>query len=289
MTPKPPKTPPAPSAVDQQLADIQAQFAAMKNAPTSKLNYLGQPAGDATPIINPDIQTQGMASPGGIARDAKGQPLPRYYAGAENWPAKTDMSPDQISKLQDQLVQAGQLDSGFQRGVWDDGSATALGKIMASANNTGSDWPTALQHFMDSEPMIIDKKTGLARKRLPGESASGATRAPLSLRLSNPDDLASVANDAAMKRLGRTFTQEELNKFVTSYHSAETGTQTADYNAQAAGGSATATPTSATAANKFAEQVDPVAAQARNVLPLVASIDQFLKSGGAMSNAQAGG
>lgn len=285
------KTPAAPSATDQALQDLYNQFAALKSGPSSTLNYLGQPAGNATPIINAAVEAQGKASPGGIARDANKQPLPRYYAGAENWPAKTDMTPDQISKLQDQLVQAGQLipsaSNPFQRGVWDDQSAQALGKIMVSANNTGSDWPTALQHFMDSEPMIIDKKTGMARKRLPGEAAS--TQAPLSLRMSNPDDLADIANTAAMKRLGRTFTQDELNKFVTSFHGAETATQTADYNAQSAGGSATATATPSVAADKFAEQVDPVAAQARNVLPLVSSIDQFLKSGGAMSNAQAGG
>jgi hypothetical protein len=250
------------------LADIKKAIQESIATGGSSLNYIGLPAGANTPTI--DLQAvESAAQSGGIAKDKAGRLAPRYYAGYENAPVQESWPPELVSQLQTKLVQAGLLDTDYKDGWWDTASGNAFSEIIGHANNAGTDWQTALSSALNSAPMEIDPKTGLAVKRNPGAAKKSAA----TLHLLNPNDIAATANDIAVRRIGRGFSPDEMKKFVASYHAAERAGQGA-----ATGGGEVVDPMAVdTAATDYAAKLDPVATQARNMLPLVDSISQLMK------------
>jgi hypothetical protein len=84
------------------------------------------------------------------------------------------------------------------------------------------------------------------------DSGTGtATSTPLTIRLTHPDDVASLANTAATKVLGRAASKAEIAGMTKAYHDQEVAAQTAQYNAQA--GADTSTVTQAPDLTDFAE------------------------------------
>lgn len=257
------------------VADAIAALKVMGTGASGTLNYIGLPAGANTATLDPKVAEKGNAAADKVARDETGRPLPRYYAGAENTPVFENWPPDLISQMQTKLVQAGLLDTDYSDGWWGPESQTAFSQVLGHANNAGTDYATALSVALNSAPMEIDPKTGLAVKRLPGHK-KGST-----VSLLNPNDIAATANSVAVKRLGRGFSAQEMQKFVDSYHAAERA------GAPTVGGEVTAPMAVDTAAAQYAQQVDPVGAQARNILPLVDSVNQLMKGSDFTGAAQA--
>lgn len=204
----------------------------------------------------------------------QGVKAPRYYNGAQLLPLLEDWTPQDTWKLQQQLIGAGVLDDDFRQGVWDPKSQAAFSEILGYANSSGTDWREAMNKYNAGTAMTIDPKTGQPVKR----TTTKKGQAPLVLKYTNPDDLAEVANNVAQKRLGRTFSQDELNRFVTSYHGTEAGAQTGAYNAGVgAGGGITEAPAPDTAALTYARKIDPVASTAMNIIPLIEGVNQLMR------------
>lgn len=194
----------------------------------------------------------------------------RYFKGDERLPAYLDSR--QVTELQIKLIQAGLLDDDFRRGVYDDSTEKAYESLLSFANASGLDKDDALLRYMEGEAQEIDPATGKPRKR----SAGGVKRAPLTIRYANPQDVASMADEVASRRLGRKFRPEEMQKFISAYQGQEAQSQKAEYAAGAAGGSYTAAPSVDTMAENFAEQTDPDQAFARRLMDYTGHINSLL-------------
>lgn len=264
MAPKPPAGPSIQEQIDAALAKI--------GTGGGKTGFIGLPGSSTA------NETGAYMDPSGPPPAAGLKYAPLYHDGAQNAPLMSNWDKVKISRLQARLVQAGLLDTDYRDGWWDKASSDAFTQVLSDANNMGQpDYEVALDGRINSLPMEIDPKTGLPRHKV---GAGTSKRAPLSLTLSNSDDLASTANEIAQKRIGRTFSDDELKRFVASYHAAEAGAQRSQYADQGAGGTTEANASPDTAANTFAEQLDPVAAQARNMLPMVQGINDLLNGKG---------
>jgi hypothetical protein len=267
--PKP--KPPSAADLNVQIGEIIDRALGARGV-GDKTGFLGLPSGSTANETGAYMDVPTPAAPG-----QKAPPI--YRDGAQNMPLLSGWDPLKIGALQTQLVQAGVLDDDYLDGWWDPVSAKAFETILAEANDVGTpDYNVIINARINSQPMEIDPKTGIARRRT-GTGTKNSQRAPLSLTLSNKDDLTATAQEVAQKRIGRTFTPDEINRFVSSYHAAEGANQRSQYGDQTPGGAGGATMVNAsaeTAANTFAEQVDPVASQARNMLPMVKSISDLL-------------
>lgn len=143
------------------------------------------------------------------------QVSPLYFKGDEWKLAPTNLQ--DVLALQQNLVDVGLLDSkSFTPGVWDTRSASAFTKLLAQANGAGASWQDSLASSMAS-----------AEQAGP---AAGQALPPLTVKLTSPDDLKSVAQKTAQTLLGGNLSDDDLNRFVTSYNQMETQYQTDAYN-----------------------------------------------------------
>lgn len=226
------------------------------------LNYIGLPGGTQVP-------EGGLQDP---ERVGKAQ----YYQGYSYMPQILNWSPVEKRRLQNRLVNSGLLQKDYRAGVWDEASAEAFTTILAMANQSGNDWETELINYAKQQPMEYDAKTGTMRRTTTG-GGSMAQRQKLVLRYSNPNDLATLANETAQKRLGRKLSQGELQKFVSSYNSMEADYQKAADAASTGGGTVVEPMQADTAADLAAQQADPVAYATRGILPAVDAINDMLR------------
>jgi hypothetical protein len=90
------------------------------------------------------------------------------------------------------------------------------------------------------------------------------------IRLTNPDDLKAVANQVAQQRLGRFLSDDELNRFVSSFQAQETAFQQAYYADQAV---VTEAPAADTAASTWIDQTRKVDA---DIYAIGSQLDTFL-------------
>jgi len=156
--------------------------------------------------------------------------------------------PEDIYALQLRLHQAGMLDN-FIPNVLDKATRKAFTELLATANASRQDWATTLDQ--------ISTVGGMS-------GSGGATRGPLQVELTNPDDLKNIAQNVAQTLYGGNLPEEDLNRFVASYQSMQSGTKTQAYNTALTGGTVTAPPTAAVAAETQirAEHPDQVAVTA---------------------------
>lgn len=205
--------------------------------------------------------------------------IPRYSKGHEWIPILSGRQPGEIRVLQEQMVRLGLLDSDFNAGSWDEPSRRAFEELLAQSNGSGVEYTEMMTILENSAPMEIGPD-GIARRRALG---SGSKKAAKVLQLTNPLDLVATANEVAQKRIGRTFSQDELQRFVSSYQGVESGAQSAAHAAGGAdggGGTIVTPPSDENAADQFAKEIDPVAFEARNMLPMVESINSLLNGEG---------
>lgn len=257
------KTPPP--AAPPPAFDLQAATAALSQmgGGAGTLDFLGMPSNTADPTAvkqaDKDAQLQW----------AQNRPAAAYANGAQYLPVLQSWSPQDISTVQTRLINAGLLDSDFRAGVWDAPSQQAFGQVLALANNMGHPWQDALATYESSTPMQWDAKTGTYIK---GTAGTARTKAPVVTRFTSPDDLATTAQEVATNKLGRSFTPEELQKFIAAYH----GTEQTATAASAAGQSFTAPSSPDIAADTFAKQQDPTGYNAEQFLPLVQHMNDLL-------------
>lgn len=249
---------PAPGGID--INALMAQAQTMGGAGTT--DFLGLPANTSDPaaVLAADKAAQGQW--------AKGLGAPAYANGAQYLPVLQNWTPGDIKTVQHRLINAGLLDQDYRDGVWDKPSQDAFGQVLALANNMGHPWQDALSSFESATPMQWDPKTGTYVR---GTAGTARTKSPVVTRFTSPDDLATTAQEVATNKLGRSFTPEELQKFIAAYHGTEASATQA-----AAGGGYTAPSSPDVAADVFAKQTDPTAYNAEQFLPLVQKMNDLL-------------
>jgi hypothetical protein len=127
----------------------------------------------------------------------------------------------------------------------------AITNLLETANIMGRTWEVALR--------MVDQQ-------FPDASRSAA--APR-FRVSAAADIRSVANEVAKRTLGRQFTDDEVQRFVTSYQQSEMRFQ------QQTAGVVEAPPSADVAAEQFAQQVAPTEANAYKYL---GAVDMLMKN-----------
>lgn len=252
----------------------QSASAAILNAPIptfaggGTLDFLGMPSNtsDSSTVVTADASAQ--------LQWQQGHNAPAYANGAQYLPVMQSWTPQDIASIQTRMINAGLLDNDFRAGVWDQPSQQAFGQVLALANNMGRPWQEAMTSYESSTPMQWDAKSGTYVK---GTKGTSRTNAPVVTRFTSPDDLATTAQGVATAKLGRSFTPEELQKFISSYHSTEASTaQAASAASGAGGGSYTQTSDPSVAADVFAKQSDPNAYNGEAFLPLVQKMNDLL-------------
>lgn len=127
--------------------------------------------------------------------------------------------------------------------------------------NTRGQQLAAIEELMEASN-VIGRTYDVTLRELGMKAPAMAQSAPR-YRVSAPGDILAVGNEVAKKTLGRTFTDEEGQRFVNSYQQAELGYQ------KAGSGVVTAAPSADVAAEQFAEQAAPTEAQAYKYLGAV--------------------
>ncbi len=96
-----------------------------------------------------------------------------------------------------------------------------------------------------------------------GDTERGRKRAPLTVQVSNPQEIARMARAAAQEILGRgDVAPEQIQAIVSRYQAQEASTQTNAYNASFAGGTFNEAPGIATFVQDELERLNPVEAEA---------------------------
>jgi hypothetical protein len=261
----PPTTPPKQSA-----------SAAFLNAPPPSFSggttdYLGMPANtpDSSAVVATDQAAQ--------AQWAQGKTAPAYANGSQYLPVIQSWSPQDIATVQSRMVNTGLLaNTDYRAGVWDTASQRAFTEVLGVANNMGRPWQDALANYESGTAMMWDPKTNTYVKATPG---TARTNAHVITNFTSPDDLATTAQEVATSKLGRSFSPEELQKFIAAYHGTEqkaTADQAAASATGVAGGSFTSPASLKAAATTFAQQTDPNAYNGEQFLPLVDKMNQLL-------------
>lgn len=154
---------------------------------------------------------------------------PRYFDGHEFLPAS--FSPEKIAMLQRELATAGLIGpkTKFRVGLWDETTRNAYKNLLEYANAAGLDERAAIKRYAQAQ--LLDPS---------GEE--GPTRAPLTIKKSNPTDLYAIADVAARSKLGRKLTDKEKAAMASAFQAQEVAEQTTDYNQAETGGTSVAAP-----------------------------------------------
>lgn len=210
-------------------------------------------AGTTIPGYNPGSSSGGDLGTmvgGFVAPVLKSSSGTQYLGGAETVPAHNefDTTPsggriavqtpgyvkgDQIKllphntedliTLQKALVQAGYVsDTDAQRmvlGSPDQITTGAFSKLLATANFMGSDWRSAL-----------GSRLALAAQAPPQQQLQKIP--PLTISVTNPDDIKAVAQNAAKTLNGTYMDDGQLNSFIQAYQAQERAYQTQQYQQQ---------------------------------------------------------
>lgn len=191
---------------------------------SSEPGYIGMRPGQRGPRGTASISTI-MGAP-----ESEWGRLPRYQSGAEYSPLN---NPEGILQLQAQLVSIGLLDEDNVRpGVWDSKSANAYRNVLSFANQQGLTAQEAMR-LMANNPTLGELK-----------GSAGSKRAPLTVQLTNPLDIAATAQATAQKMLGRYLSQEDLKPLIERVQASERGAQQKAYTMGGAEGGTVVTPAS---------------------------------------------
>lgn len=183
---------------------------------------------------------------------------PTFYEGDQYRPAT--LGPAGIADLQRAMIAAGLIDaSDIQLGVWDGASIQGYEKLLGYANMTGLTSATAALAQWSS---LHDKY--------------GASAKPLTVQLSNPDELRQVFRAAVIGELGQGWDSGKIDAMVASYQQTER-----DYAARAqqvnqAGGEITAPPSPEAYAKAQAMAQDPTGVAAHDYLEFVNQFHQLV-------------
>lgn len=207
-------------------------------------DYQPVPAGPVRPDLNPG----GYIPQSAVHRDESGNPT--LYMDGDEWnPAS--QSPDVIAEIQRRMVGAGLLTGSYRIGVWDSSTRSAYRELLGYANALGIDDGTALDRYT---------ATGMGQQ-------DATPRAPLTVRLSHPDDIKAALRATFKDRLGQgNIDPAKLDAMVAAYQGNERSFQQQAYNAAESGGTVTEPPSADTFADIEAKKADPTAYDSRKVV-----------------------
>lgn len=126
---------------------------------------------------------------------------PLYFAGDDE-NILSDMAPEELIQVQGALRSIRFLGS-YRPGLLDQATVTAFNKLLGQANLLGMEW----------------KDTAAALYQMPQMSTGGGSTP--SYKLSNPDDLKLVFNQAARSVVGRELDQETIDELVRTFQGNE--------------------------------------------------------------------
>ena len=148
---------------------------------------------------------------------------PRYFAGDQKAPGY--WGGEAIRDLQRKLEAAGLLDPGdYQVGVYDRETEAAYTSILAHANLNNMDVNSAISDLQS-------RINQFGRTTKP----SGPTREPLVINITNPDQIAELASQVAVRTIGRRLSPEEANRYAQSYNELERSFQQQRYEMAGSG------------------------------------------------------
>lgn len=182
-----------------------------------------------------------------------------------------------LTTLQQALVQAGYLNQGdVIYGSPDAKTVSAFEQLLATANLSGVTWQNAL-----------GARLAAASQQAP----AGVKTPPLTIALTNPDDIKAVAQKTAQTLLGQNLPDDALNAFVSNYQAAETKYQTDQYYQQyqpgvgyGPGGTTTQAPNLASAAEQQIRSTNPIGVSAYGIGSKVMAALDSLRSTGNLPN-----
>lgn len=166
-------------------------------------------------------------------------PTPRYFDGDQFAPMSWDVNA--IIDLQSRLHAAGLL-SKYRPGIFSEDEISAYSRLLAMANGAGT-----------SADQYLNYLTSVGAGE---EIGADKTRAPLTISLTNENDIRAVLQAGAQQVFGKYVSENDIAKFVNSFHQQETTAQTDAYNqAGSEGGTITAPPSTAAGMNReFTDQ-----------------------------------
>ena len=127
---------------------------------------------------------------------------PLYFAGDDE-NILSDMAPEELIQVQGALRSIRFLGS-YRPGLLDQATVTAFNKLLGQANLLGAEWKDTAAFLYQNPPM--------------GTGGGGSTP---SYKLSNPDDLKLVFNQAARSVVGRELDQETIDELVRTFQGNE--------------------------------------------------------------------
>lgn len=166
------------------------------------------PAGSRGPAVN--FMGLPISLPATEETVPLGQALEGFYT----------LGRDRVAELQQKLHDGGFYGKGYKinSGVADEETYAAYGRALIRATRSSKSLDEVLAESVLGGPV--------------GGSGSAADKAPLSILLTNPDDLKAVASSAASKLIGRKLNDDELGRFVEAYHVLEGAAQRERYGVQ---------------------------------------------------------
>ena len=224
--------------------------------------FIGFPDDYTPPSREVRVEGKGWAT-------APGSP-PRYMDGDEIMPAS--YAPERIAQLQAQMVKVGLIPprGKYRPGYWDDTSRNAFKDLLAFSNYRNVDYNEALAQ------MAADPATGA----MFGEG-DGRERAPLTVRVSSPDEIAQVIRATARDVIGRKLSDEETQRIVSAYQQQETAFQQQAYNMDDTGGTVVEPPSAQTVAEQQIRTTAPVEARGQEMAGVFDSFLEIVGKAGA--------
>lgn len=145
---------------------------------------------------------------------------PRYFEGDDWLPAT--LSVEERAQLQRAMLAAGVYDANdaVRLGLWDATSRKAYRSVLELANGSGLSVGDALRAWSRAAP--AEEET--------------TTRKPLRIRVSDPRDLARLADSTARKVIGRKADPAVVARLAAEYQAVQAGEQRAYYNQEDTGG-----------------------------------------------------
>lgn len=260
----------------QVYADIAAASAAM--------NQQQQPAAGGRPISG-DLQAAqddlGISIPRGARSDDEDDPFVVQW-----WPNWKSRSGTQQARLS---VASGDLFLGDNLRMFQE-RAVAAGLLDPRSVRMGAPDSATVQlweSLLDTSAVYLkvgQKKSVFDLMDLFAPTAGqtgGSERAPLTVELSNPDDVKRLMREAAKEALGSgTVDDAKLDDIVKRWHAEQRNAQTAGYNAAETGGTVTQAPDFETFADQAAREIDPERYDARKMVANFDVIEKMFAGGG---------
>jgi hypothetical protein len=177
----------------------------------------------------------------------------RFREGEQYRPGS--LPPEAIVQLQHALDAAGLFKKGerYVLGRWDDTTISAYTRLLRFGNQQGHQDPASALRALGT--LSPEERDELGLGGVGG--GPGGERAPLVVSVDSPEDLKTIANRVARSVSGTAMTDEQLERFVASYHQAQTAYQAQVYAARETGGAITEVPEPGTVAEAQVRQARP--------------------------------